>query len=47
MDLPAVAAAIRRAGAVRWVVLEEESAAADGRVLAEQGLAAMKKAFGR
>lgn len=45
LDVKAVAAAIRKAGAVCWVVLEEESSAGDGAELARKGLAVLRTAF--
>ena len=45
LDVAATTAAIRRAGAVRWVVLEEESAEGGGEDLAKKGLAVLRSAF--
>ncbi len=45
LDVAATAAAIRKAGAVQWVVLEEESAEGGGEDLAKKGLAVLRSAF--
>jgi sugar phosphate isomerase/epimerase len=44
LKIPAVVAALRKAGFNKWIVLEEETAAA-GRSLAEKGLAIFRKVF--
>jgi len=45
LDVATTAAAVRRAAAIRWVVLEEESAAADPRALVQAGLDVLRDAF--
>lgn len=45
LDLAATAAAIRKAGGVRWIVLEEEAGPGQGPALAKNGLSVMRAAF--
>lgn len=47
MKIPAVAEALRRAGFDQWIVLEEETTADTGRLLAEKGLAVFRQTFQR
>lgn len=45
LKIAEVVAALRRAGFKGWIVLEEETSSADGRTLAERGLATFRRAF--
>ncbi len=46
LDIPALVEALRKTAYDGWIVLEEETASAAGRPLAENGLAVFQKAFG-
>ena len=45
LNVAATAAAIRKAGHVRWIVLEEEAGSGEGPALAKNGLSALRAAF--
>jgi inosose dehydratase len=47
LNIKAVAAALQNAGFDQWIVLEEETRAANGRALAEKGMSIFRAAFPR